>query len=312
MMQQGNAFSRDSLSILLPILNGAKYISSVREHLNKIGHPKDEFLLIDDGSQDNTWKMISAWAKEDERVVAIQNPNKGLANALNLGLDLATKDWVARFDIDDKYELNRLNLQMTLSSPTVGVIFSDYDFIARNGTNLGVIPSPVDKDATAISLINSRRTPHPSAVINRQAALSVGGYLQADFPAEDLSLWLRMSRVSDLVTFPATLLHYQVSESSVTSTRRQEMLRTKKRLIREIGINSQSIKSANLRAKEIFESYLDNSLIGERQLFFLLELYNVEKRFDFTLAFANQTQLSELMRGMNSSVRKALSRRFLS
>lgn len=311
MTEQDNALERESLSILLPILNGARFIGSMRQHLSKIALPSDELILIDDGSNDETWNLITAWANEDDRLIAIQNPNKGLANALNLGIKVATKDWIARFDIDDKYEMNRLNLQMSMSNPNVGVIFSDYDYISSSGKNLGVIPSPIDKDATAISLISSRRTAHPSAVINRLAVQSVGGYLQEDFPAEDLSLWLRMSRVSDLVTYPATLLHYQMSASSVTSTRRRQMLQTKQRLLNDIGVNSQSVLNANTRAEEILDTYLDYSMVGERQLHFFIDLFNAQRKLDFSLAFAGQIHLNQLMRGLHSSIYKTFRRRYL-
>lgn len=51
----------------------------------------------------------------------------------------------------------------------------------------------------------------------------VGGYSSNDFPAEDLSLWIRLSEISTLVSVPEILFSYRISKSSTSGSRQKEV-----------------------------------------------------------------------------------------
>jgi hypothetical protein len=137
----------------------------------------------------------------------------------------------------------------------VVAIFSDYELFYDGFRSLGKIHSAVFSPAVSTSLISGQRTAHPSVLFNKNAATSAGGYLKQDFPAEDLSLWLRMSRLGKLVSSPQVLLHYRVGESSISSTRRNEMKMMKKVHLRQIGINPIDIKAFGEKYFELFDMY---------------------------------------------------------
>jgi hypothetical protein len=80
-------------------------------------------------------------------------------------------------------------------------------------------------------LVRNLRTPHPGALIRKSAALSVGGYLQSDFPAEDLSLWLRLMPQGKFASVPMPLFTYTLNGGSVTGLRRKEMISKRVELI---------------------------------------------------------------------------------
>jgi glycosyltransferase involved in cell wall biosynthesis len=184
----------DHLSILLPVKNGEKYIQSSLLNLMKSCRVGDEILVVDDYSIDSTSKIVKQMCGEDSRIKLINNRESGIVGALNLGVYESLNSWVARVDVDDKYDLNRFEIQRAnLQANTVG-IFSDYDFFSESHNFLGTIPSAIDADAVAVSLIYSQRTAHPSILFSKEAVINAGGYRNEDFPAEDLSLWLRMSR----------------------------------------------------------------------------------------------------------------------
>jgi glycosyltransferase involved in cell wall biosynthesis len=156
------------------------------------------YLLLTTDATDNSKHIIEEFAKSDNRISLISTKGIGLVSALNLGLKSVKHNWVARFDVDDEYFEYRLEEQRKLiNSNTVG-IFSDYQFISNNGVDLGTMYSAIFPACTAISLLSSQRTAHPSVLFSREAVQDVGGYLSEDFPAEDLSLWLRLSHVGDL------------------------------------------------------------------------------------------------------------------
>jgi nitric oxide reductase large subunit len=197
--------------------------------------------------------------------------------ALNLGLREASNEWIARFDVDDRYEISRLDEQRVCISSNVIGIFSDYDFFSEALPYLGTIPSAIDSDAVAVSLISSQRTAHPSILFNRGSVLDVGGYQQEDFPAEDLSLWLRMSRAGDLVSIPKVLLHYRLSAGSVTATKRQASILKKNSLIQSIGINPLNVEKASSKLEQIFEVYKPESFSNEREILLIRDLIMILK-----------------------------------
>jgi glycosyltransferase involved in cell wall biosynthesis len=206
------------VSAVMPIHNGEKYLEASIAQLTRILGLDDQIVVVNDASTDKTHSLLRKWAMLDDRVLVVNNPNPGLTNALNLGIKEARHNWIARFDVDDKYAINRINAQSERISPGVGLIFSDYDNQSQGGKNLGTIPSALFEGPTALSLISSQRTAHPSALIRKDAFLNAGGYKTEDFPAEDISLWLRMIKNSGAISVPRTLLHYQIVPGSVSNT----------------------------------------------------------------------------------------------
>ena len=260
------------VSALLPVKNGMKFIFSAKQQISNTCRAYDEILVVDDNSTDGTFRELQRWAAEDSRVRVLSNAGQGLVSALNLGVAESTNSWVARFDVDDKYREDRLKQQITLVNLETVAIFSDYEIWQPDGISVGKIPSPVDSDAVKISLVNSRRTAHPSVLFSKDAVLEVGGYIAEDFPAEDLSLWLRLSRVGKLSSVPQVLLNYQLGLSSISGQQRALIIRRTSDLLHQIGVHDVAIKSGFERVDEILDTYSDLNLTKEREILFLQEL----------------------------------------
>jgi glycosyltransferase involved in cell wall biosynthesis len=256
----------------MPVKNGAVFLKKSLPQLQLSCKTTDEILIIDDFSDDNTAEIVKDAARTDQRIRLLSNSNPGIVGALNFGLSEASNEWIARFDVDDRYEISRLDEQRVCISSNVIGIFSDYDFFCEDLPYLGTIPSAIDSDAVAVSLISSQRTAHPSILFNRGSVLDVGGYQQEDFPAEDLSLWLRMSRVGDLISIPKVLLHYRLSAGSVTGTKRQASILKKNSLIQSIGINPLNVEKASSKLEQIFEVYKPESFSNEREILLMRDL----------------------------------------
>ena len=260
------------VTALMPVKNGAIFLQKSLPQLQLACKATDEILIVDDFSEDNTAQIVIDASKLDDRVRFLRNSNPGIVGALNLGLREAGNEWIARVDVDDNYEANRINEQRDCINSSVIGIFSDYDFICDDLPYLGTIPSAIDSDAGAVSLISSQRTAHPSILFNRESVLEVGGYQQEDFPAEDLSLWLRMSRVGELISVPKVLLHYRLSAGSVTGTKRQASILKKNSLIQSIGINPMNVEKVSSKIEQIFEGYKPESFSNEREILLIRDL----------------------------------------
>ena len=265
------------ISVLLPVKNGEKYIKDSLHNLLKTIGSSDEILVIDDYSTDGTKNIVITEINNDDRIRYIKNSKPGLVNALNFGINESVSTWIARADVDDKYEINRLSEQRkNILANTVG-IFTDYDFFSESHDYLGTIPSAIDANAVSVSLISSQRTAHPSILFNREAVINAGGYREIDFPAEDLSLWLRMSRLGDLISIPKTLLHYRLSPGSITGTRRIEAKDMTTKLLTDIGINQSNILGLVENFESVQQLYKQHNFASERELLILRDLYFLAK-----------------------------------
>ncbi len=262
----------DSITALLPVRNGLQYLSHIRTALERNCRPTDQILVIDDHSSDGTREYLDNWQLEDSRVLVVDNTGEGLVDALNLGIETSSNPWIARFDVDDSYPDDRLEQQRKCLDADIAVLFCDYEFIDEDSNNLGFMPSPINHEATVLSLVRNRRTPHPGSIFNRKMAIQAGKYQQSEFPAEDLGLWLRIAQYGKLKSVPAVLLRYRVSHDSISSVKRSQMLATRDALV----LASDVIATIPLElgvAKSICKSYKNFSHFRSRTFFFLLELW---------------------------------------
>ena len=265
------------ISALLPSKNGERYLSRLIPRILLMLDENDELLVVNDGSTDNSSLILADLAKNDARIKIVTTVGVGLVAALNLGIAEAKNPWVARFDVDDEYPLNRINLQRELIEANVAAIFSDYSFMSAAGVSLGTLPSAISSNPTKLSLVSSQRTPHPVALLNRENVLSVGGYHVKDFPAEDLGLWFRLIERGRFLSVPKVLLSYRLSGSSISSSNRKEQFATKSKII--IGFRSWDVLVQN--SLEEFSStiscYLRHRRSTARIILHLRDLTNASK-----------------------------------
>jgi hypothetical protein len=203
----------EPLTVLMPVRNGASTVGKALGDLIAGMSPNDEILIVDDGSDDGTASVISSF--RDPRLRLITTPGLGLVGALNLGLKEASHRWIARADADDRYPRARLSAQRDARQEGVVLVTGDYNFIT-GGRPIGSMPCALTHPFVIASLIHPQRVPHPGVLLNRDAIQNVGGYRDDDFPAEDLSLWLRLAYVGDFVGVPNIVLDWTMSVGSIT------------------------------------------------------------------------------------------------
>ena len=247
--------SYEPISVLIPIKNGSQYLDQFKSTMTSNLRDFDEIIAVNDGSTDSTSDFLDNWEASSSNVKVVQTNGIGLVSSLNLGLKHSSHKWIARFDIDDSYENNRINVQRELIKSDTAAIFSDYDFIDEHGNKYGLLTSPILPSPTAISLINSVRTPHPGVLFNKEAVINVGGYREEDFPAEDLSLWLRLAKVGKITSAPNCLLHYRIRKGSISSSRRAQALQKKYEVLKKISIQEHDFIYCLENLKEIFGIY---------------------------------------------------------
>lgn len=91
-----------SISFIVPIYNGAEYISEcVLSILNQIGN-NDEIILVNDGSTDNTLDICRTLVESSPNIILVNKKNGGVSSARNAGILAAKCEWIYFIDADDK------------------------------------------------------------------------------------------------------------------------------------------------------------------------------------------------------------------
>ena len=89
------------ISVIVPVYKAEKYLPTCIESLLAQTYPNMEFILVDDGSPDNSLKICQQYAAKDSRIRVIHQENAGCASARNAGLAAAKGEFIGFVDSDD-------------------------------------------------------------------------------------------------------------------------------------------------------------------------------------------------------------------
>ncbi len=96
----------EKVSIIVPIYNVEKYLKECLDSIINQTYKNIEILLINDGSPDNSKKIMEYYKKKDDRILCYYKENGGLSDARNFGLDKATGNYITFVDSDDYIDRN--------------------------------------------------------------------------------------------------------------------------------------------------------------------------------------------------------------
>lgn len=188
------------ISVIIPVYNTIPewLVLSVQSILDQTF--KDfEILLIDDASTNlDTINTLNQLNEIDKIEVIRLETNKGISGALNIGIEHAKFDIIARMDSDDYSLPNRLQKQFDylMSNPSIDLVGSNLSYMVPHGTKWIVSdgqtdhPNIITKEIGKSSLwfIN-----HPTVMFRKKSVVEVGGYDESlRGLAEDYELWIRM------------------------------------------------------------------------------------------------------------------------
>lgn len=192
--------NRPAVSIILPYRNASKTILRCIESIQLQTLKNWELLAINDQSTDSTEKKIQSLLIDDPRVKHYYTNNPGIVSALNIGVERANSNLLARMDSDDVMHPLRLEKQVRFLErhPEVGVIASKVCYKITPGERFGkgfeeyVKWSNSIQEENEISLCRFEESSivHPSVVYRKMLFKTYGGYCDGAFP-EDYELWLR-------------------------------------------------------------------------------------------------------------------------
>lgn len=274
------------LTVITPVLNGARFLKDpvYAENIRNQTFKDLEWILIDDGSSDETWKLLNALSLKEPRITLLKNEcHLGVARSVNRALEIAQGEYVTRQDVDDLSSPDRLEKEAGILDQHPEVVLVTSAIKVSNevvGQERIYVPPRYEKLVWRLLFKNSLEG--NSQVMFRRSALDGEGY--ENVFVEDYELWLRLSFRGAVWVLPEVLLDHRLTPSSssiryperqqqdVTKVSRQYLETVLKRPLKEHEQNipgylfreahGQALFARNLFFEELSRSYFD--LINKR------------------------------------------------
>lgn len=205
---------KDHITVLMPVYNGAAFVGEAIESILSQSYRDFEFLILDDGSTDDTLPIIRSF--RDPRIRLMVHPiNRGLQYTLNEGIDLAAHDLIARMDADDISHPWRLEKQVAYMAANPRCAMVDSWVKIMDEQKCFVRAEGIYSRFVYYTLTFECCIYHPAVMYRKEAVQSVGAYRLPY--GEDYDLFWQLARRYPIHTIEEPLLWYRVHGSNLNT-----------------------------------------------------------------------------------------------
>ncbi len=255
------------VSVIMPAYNAARFITLAVESVLAQTLSDWEMIIVDDGSTDDTPRILAGIS--DPRIRVIHQPNGGEAAARNTALDLATGEYVAFLDADDLYRPNGLaDLATYLDEHSeYGVVFSDGQVCDEEGRVLmrlsdhrpaiytGDVLEPIVLDAGILTV--------PVCTMTRRQVIEAH-QLRFDRNLKfgtDWDFWIQIARHSHFGYLDKLTCMYRVHQQNITTAlgweaRRQGLLKGRLKVLEQDWFGQLTVQARYRFLYQIIIRYL--------------------------------------------------------
>ncbi len=203
------------ISVVMPVFNAASHVREAIVSILSQTYKNIEFIIIDDGSVDETLEIIQLYAALDNRIRVVSSGKMGLVAALNFGIHISKGRWIARMDADDICLENRLERQIQF------ILQNKLDMCGswakKFGSSIGNIVLPCSHDEIVVDLLFRSSFVHPSVIFKKEVFNDLS-YSRLFKHAEDYHLWTQMvAKGMRLGNIPEYLLRYREHGKQVST-----------------------------------------------------------------------------------------------
>lgn len=192
---------RPSVSAIIPVYNGARFLAEAMQSVLDQTLPPDELIVVDDGSTDGTAAIVAGLADASPLPIRYTyQANLGVSAARNHGVQLAQGELISFLDADDRWDRDKLSTQARLLREH-----------ASTRLVWGYIQEFKTEDRQQVALDRPHPGPHVGAVLMQRTVFEqVGGYNEQMWHGEDLDWFLRARELRiPAITHGETVLWYR-------------------------------------------------------------------------------------------------------
>lgn len=166
--------AQPKVSIITVCLNSGKFLEETIRSVREQTYKNIEYIIIDGGSTDGTMDVIKKYEKDID--YWISEPDKGISDAFNKGLKLASGDIIAMLNSDDYYAHNNAIhhvVEIFVSKPDIEMLYGKVRCVEQHtGKTLVIYGEPFSLKKMRKEII----TPHPAIFAKRKVYETVGSF----------------------------------------------------------------------------------------------------------------------------------------
>jgi glycosyltransferase involved in cell wall biosynthesis len=206
------------ISVVMSVYNGEWFLKQAIDSILTQTFTDFEFIVINDGSTDETSDILAHYAKSDSRLQVYPQANQGLIASLNRGCSLARAKYIARLDADDVAFQDRLERQLRFleQNPDVALLGGAMVVIDAECNKIATWHYPLTYAQIKQAICRYDPFGHSAVVIRKDAFEKIGGYGKAFRHAEDYDLWLRIAEQNKVANLAECVTYYRLHPGQVT------------------------------------------------------------------------------------------------
>ncbi len=200
------------VTIITPAYNRADLIEETIKSILDQKYPNLEYIIIDDGSKDDTYKVIQKYASK--RVHVFTQKNMGETRTVNKGFSFAKGEIIAVINSDDPLLPSSIQTMVAYMEehPRVLAVYPDWVMIDSNGKNIQKVH--LAEYSYRKMLAEHYCIPGPGTFFRRKAIELTGGRNVAFRYIADFAFWLKLGMYGPLAHIPKTLATFRVHAGS--------------------------------------------------------------------------------------------------
>ena len=204
------------VSVVMSVYNSESSIRTAIESIISQSYKDIEFLITDDGSTDNSFKIIQEYANIDERIIAFKNKdNIGLTKSLNSLIRNSKGKFIARQDADDKSHKNRIKIQIDyINKKNLDACTTRAEVIGKQR----VVPNFSYYIPRKLLIKYKNPYIHGSLVIKKTVLREVDNYDESFYYSQDYKLMTDLLRSNKKVGIIKRPLYMLNMENNISST----------------------------------------------------------------------------------------------
>ena len=186
------------VSVVMAVYNGADTLPATLDSILTQEGVDLEFIVVNDGSTDDTGKILQEYAAQDPRLLVFEQENMGLTRSLIRGCAEARGEFIARQDCGDISLPGKLRIQLEKFQKTPGasMVSCGTRFVGPNNEILHEVMQDDDEATSRLLTLDIKNIRGPShhgcVVFLKKLYNQVGGYRPDFYFAQDLDLWTRL------------------------------------------------------------------------------------------------------------------------
>ena len=215
---------KPKLSVVMGCCNGGALLSATLDSVLSQQGVAFEFVIVDDGSTDDSRVVLERYAREDSRISLERvHQNQGLTKALIRGCELARGEYIARQDVGDVSLPGRFSRQVEILDRNPDTVLASCNF-SLVGPRGEILEEAVTFDGAAVTQGLRKPDPehlvgphHGTVMFRKSAYQAAGGYRKSFYYAQDLDLWTRIVDFGGIEFTPEVLYQVRFNHDSITA-----------------------------------------------------------------------------------------------